>query len=822
MKNNILKNKLTKPLVFDGAMGTMLLSAGLTLRECPELWNVTRPSVITEIHKKYIQAGSDVVQTNTFGANRIKLSNFGLSDKVYEINSSAVLNAKKAAQNNALVALDIGPTGQLLYPWGELDFDEAVDVFKEQINAGISQGPDLIIIETMTQLAEARAALLAAKSLTDIPVIVTMSFESNARTTLGTSPETAALVLSSMGADVVGVNCVGDYDLVAEIVNRMAAISGCPIIAQPNAGIPELIDGKSIYTTTPDFFSKNCVKIVNAGASIIGGCCGTTPEHLKALSKIVKQLTPSSVKERTTPAVSTNFDVIPLDPKGPTIIVGERINPTGKKTLKTQLKDGDYTGVIQLAKTQVRQGAKILDVNVGIPGEDEPLLMKKAVTEIQKSVKVGLCIDSGNIDALEAGLKTFHGRAIINSVNGNDKSLHTVLPLAKKYGAMVIGLAMDDKGIETTACERLEIAKKIIKTAAEYGIPSCDIIIDGLTLTAGAQQELVMETINTVKLVREKLGCLTTLGVSNVSFGIPNRPLINRTFLAMALAAGLNMPIIDPGQDYIAETIAAADLLTGKDAGGRHLIKFLQEVEKKKTYFKPEQGIQTAKSKLTSETDFTADTQQAGDAEQTINLYQSIIEGNTEDAKNQVEILLNNNMEPLEIINKYITPALNEAGIKFEAGEFYLPQLLLTAEAAQGAFSIIKKRLSTRSIKSLGKIILATVQGDIHDIGKNIVKVLLENHGFTVIDLGKDVPPEKIVETVTDETKLVGLSALMTTTVPSMEKTIKLLRQKGYKDRIMVGGAVITPDLAQRIGADYYAKDAMEGVKIARKVYDHS
>lgn len=800
MRNNIF-NKLTRPLVFDGAMGTMLISAGLSLGECPEYWNITHSLVITDIHRKYIEAGSDVIQTNTFGANRIKLSNFGLSDKVYEINSKAVLNAKRAAQDKALVALDIGPTGQLIEPLGKLDFDEAIDVFREQIKAGILEKPDMIIIETMTQLAEARAALLAAKSLTDIPIIVTMSFESNARTTLGTSPETAALVLSSMGADAVGVNCIGDYNLAADIVRAMAKVANCPIIAQPNAGIPKIIDLKSVYTTTPEEFSNNCIKIFDAGANIIGGCCGTSPRHLKELSQKIRKLAPSPVNKKVLSAVSTNFDIIPLDPKGPTIIIGEGINPTGRKKLKEQLKNDDYSGVIKIAKTQENRGAKILDVNVGIPKEDEAMMMRKAITEIQRNVEVGVCIDSSNIKALEEGLKAFHGRAIINSVNGDDERLNTILPLAKKYGAMVIGLAMDKRGIEISAIERLKIAEKIVKTAAKHGISPSDIIIDGVVLTAGAQQELVMESIKTVELVREKLGCLTTLGISNISFGIPNRPLIDKTFLVMALAAGLNMPMVDPRQDYVAETIAAADLLTGKDIGGRHLIKFLSG---------------NKQTKVTSDRKLSQNNQTKHESR----LYQSIIEGNTEDAKNELEILLDTHIKPLEIINKYIIPALNDIGTKFETGEIYLPQLLLSAETAQAVFSIIKSCFSESSIKSFGEIILATVQGDIHDIGKNIVKVLLENHGFTVIDLGKDVSPEKVVEAVTDKTKLIGLSALMTTTVPSMEKTIKLLRQNGYDDKIMVGGAVITSALAHRLGADFYAKDAMEGIKIAQICYN--
>lgn len=799
MSRNIFKDKLTRPLVLDGAMGTTLILAGLLPGECPEYWNVTRSSVITKIHKKYIKAGSDIVQTNTFGANRIKLSSFGLEDKVWEINSKAVKIAKSAAQRNVLIALDIGPTGKILEPWGKFSFDDAVDVFSEQIKAGLSQYPDMILIETMTQIAEARAALLAAKSLTDIPVIITMAFEEDKRTTFGTSPETAALVLSSMGADAVGVNCVEDCKVVTDIVRRMAKITDCPIIAQPNAGMPELIDGKSVYTIAPGNFAKNCAEIINAGANIIGGCCGTTPKHIREVSKIAKGFSPSPINEQVFLAVSSNLNIIPLDPNGPTTFIGECINPTGKEILKKQLKDNNYSGIVKLAKTQINQGAKILDVNVGIPKTDEPTMMRCAINEIQKNINVGICIDSNNINALEEGLKTFHGRAIINSVDGKNESLNKILPLAKKYGALVIGLPMDERGVKTTASERLQIARKIVKTAAKYDIPANNIIIDGLTLSAGAQPEYVIETINTIKLVKEKLGNLTTLGISNISHGLPNRPFINQTFIAMALAAGLDMPIIDPRQDNILETIAVADLLTGKDIGGRHFMKLFGTFAK----------ARLTKNIINFDQDNHIETQ---------SLYQNIVEGNIEDCKKRVQKLLKST-DPLKIINKHITPALNDVSAKFECGKFFLPQLLLSSEAAQAAFSIIKDYLSDSSIKSLGKVILATVQGDIHDIGKNITKVLLENHGFTVIDLGKDVPPEKIAKAITPNTKLIGLSALMTTTVPSMEKTIKVLREKEYKDKIMVGGAVITKDLAKHIGADFYAKSAIDGVKIAKKVY---
>jgi 5-methyltetrahydrofolate--homocysteine methyltransferase len=786
---------LKTPIIFDGAMGTMLLSAGLSTGECPELWNITHGDIIKGIHRAYIEAGANVIGTNTFGANRIKLSHFGLEDKVSEINRLGVINAKKASGSKALTALSIGPTGQLLEPWGSLGFDDAVAIFKEQISGGLAGKPDMIIIETMTQLAEARAALLAAESLTRIPVITTMTFERNSRTTLGTDPAAAALVLRSMGADVVGVNCIGDLSQAAELIRRMAKAAGTPCIVQPNAGIPELVDGQAVYRITPEEFARGCMEIIKAGAGIVGGCCGTTPSHIRELSKAVQFASPARIAPGGFTAVTTNFDLIPLDPKGPVVVIGERINPTGKRALREQLKSGDFSGVVKEAKAQAEGGARILDVNMGIPGEDEPLLMRKAVMEIQKNVETGLCIDSSNITAMEEGLKAFHGRAVMNSVNGKAESLKTLLPLAKKYGALVIGLAMDERGIETTAEERFKIAEKIVRAAGEFGIPPADVIIDGLTLTAGAQQKYVMETIKTLRLVKERLGCLTTLGVSNVSYGVPQRPIVNRAFLAMALAAGLDLPIIDPDQAGLMETIAASELLTGRDDGGR---KFID------TY-----------KNATVETPILVKPQkQAG------SLFDDILIGDVSTARKAAEVLLNQGTEPLDIINEYITPALKEVGKRYDAGQYFLPQLLLSAEAAQAAFSIIKYRLADSDIHVKGRVLLATVHGDIHDIGKNIVRVILENHGFSVTDLGKDVPPEAIIQALTPDIKLVGLSALMTTTVPAMEKTIKLLRDAGFSGKIMVGGAVLSPGLARRIGADFYARDAMEGVRIAQSVYE--
>jgi 5-methyltetrahydrofolate--homocysteine methyltransferase len=784
------------PLVFDGGMGAMLISLGLSPGECPEYWNILKPDIIMQVHKAFIEAGAEVIQTNTFGANSIKLANFGLEDKVCHINKAAVINAKRVGGSKAKVALSVGPTGEILEPWGLFPFDDALDVFSRQINAALSEKPDFIIIETMTQLSEARAALLAARSLTDIPVIVTMSFEDNARTTFGTSPEAAAVTLNAMGADIVGVNCVGDIEVISDIVMRMSKAIGKPVIAQPNAGIPVVMDQKTVYPLQPEEFAKACSNLVKTGAGFIGGCCGSNPSHIEELAQMAKRVLFPIVKPSRINAVTNTFDAIYLDPRGPVVIIGEHVNPSISKKIQAELVSGDFSSVVEKAKQQVEKGAHIVDVNVGIPGETEAPIMRQAVQEIQKSVRVCLCIDSSDDAAIEEGLKHFHGRAILNSVDGNPNKLEKLLPIARKYGSMIIGLTLDEKGVNTTAKERLEIARRIVDFAQKYDISPQDIIIDGLVLTVGAQQKYALEAINTVRLVKQHLECLTTLGLSNISHGIPQRAVLNKTFLAMAMAAGLDLPMIDPDRNEIQDIITSSEFITGRDVGGKAYLNLFGKPAKQ-----CKKLLQTASGKKLSD------------------LYDSILKGDELSAEKSTKQLLTK-IPSLDIINQAIIPSLTEVGNSFEKGELFLPQLLLSAQAAQSAFSAIKDAMGNELLQGRGGVVLATVEGDIHDIGKNIVKVLLENYGFSVVDLGKDVPPEKIVQAIRPDIRLVGLSALMTTTVASMEKTIALLKDKGFSGSIMVGGAVLSEELAQKIGADFYARDALTGVKIAQKIYN--
>lgn len=790
-----LLRKRKKILILDGAMGSYLLEKGIEFKGAPELLNITCGMKIREIHEEYVEAGADIIYTNTFGANPFKLSEFGLHYRVKEINLAAITLAKQASKGKALVALSVGPTGQLLEPMGSLSFNEAVKAFKTQMETAVEGKVDLIVIETMTQLNEARAALLAAQS-TGIPVVVTMSFEENGRTLMGDTPEAAAVVLQSMGAAAVGANCSLGPDKLVPVIDAIKKVSKVPVIAKPNAGMPILKNGKTVYNTEPEKFSIQCRDLALKGASLIGGCCGTNPDYIRKLKSILKPLTPDMNTPDYFNVVCSNRKLVFMGPDTPTVVIGERINPTGKSKLSAALKKGDINPVIDEAKNQADAGAHMLDVNVSVAGIDEASTMRKVINTISKIVDLPLSVDSSNAEAIEAGLSAFCGRALVNSVNGSEESLNKVLPLVKKFGAMVIGLTMDESGLPKNTSERLTIAERIIERAEAIGIPRKDVVIDCLTLTAGTHQNQAVETLKALKLVREKLGCLTTLGISNISYGLPNRGIINNTFLAMALGAGLNLPIINPLEKGVFETIKAADLLNGRDPGAK---LFLMS-------YKPRQ-------------DKINDTEFHKESNTTQKLIDSIISGDKKNAQVFVTDLLKDK-SPFDIIESAIVPALKDVGDKYERGEFFLPQLMLAAETVQHVFSKIKEKFPGSVMKSRGKVLLATVKGDIHDIGKNIVKALLQNHGFEVIDLGKDVPHETIIKSAKEnKVKLIGLSALMTTSLISLEKTINAIKNQLSDCLIMVGGAVLTSEYAKKIGADFYAKDAMEGVKIAQRVF---
>lgn len=778
-------------VIFDGAMGTMLQNRGLRSGAIPELLNLTDIETVEAIHREYLEAGADVVSANTFGANRYKAEKAGRT--LEELVVPAVRAAKRAAAacGDKYAALDIGPCGRLLRPTGDLPFEEAVEVFAEVVRAGSAAGADLILLETFTDLYELKAAVLAAKENSDLPLLATMSFEETGRTFFGASIESMVLTLEGLGVDALGVNCSLGPKQLAPVVEKIISLAEIPVIVQANAGLPVMEEGKSRYDITSGQFAEYALNFALAGVRLLGGCCGTSPEYIARTKKLTEGVSPAALRPRRkitavcSPSRAVRFG-------GDTVIIGERLNPTGKKALQAALRSGDMDYLLREAVTQQEQGADVLDVNAGLPDIDEPTALARAVLEIQGIADLPLQLDSSNAAALEAAARVYNGKPLINSVNGKKQSLETVLPIAKKYGAAVLGLTLDDDGVPETAEERLEIARKIVRAAEDLGIPREDVLIDCLVMTAAVQQKQAPETLKAVRMVKEELGLKTVLGVSNVSFGLPGRTAINRAMLAMALAQGLDAPIMNPGDEGMAETVAACRVLSAHDAGAADYIEKFSGKDSA-----PQKGAVKPDTKPL--------------------LARAIAGGlKTEAAAAARELL--SLRAPMEIIEGEIIPALDAVGRDYEAQKIFLPQLIKSAEAAKSAFAPLREALSgARQASERGKkVVIATVYGDIHDIGKNIVKVILENYNFDVIDLGRDVPTERVAEAVTESgAGIVGLSALMTTTVASMKETIELLRERCPQVKIIVGGAVLNGRLAEHIGADYYARDAMETVRIA-------
>ena len=779
-------------LLFDGAMGTMLQKKGLSFENGVEGFNITKKDIICDIHKEYINAGANIITTNTFGANEIKLRGFDYT--VEEVIDSAISIAKEAiGKNNVKVALDIGPIGQLLEPIGTLSFDRAYEIFKRQILQGVKSGVDVILIETMTDLYEAKAAVLAAKENSNLPVFCTMSFEENQRTFTGCTPESMVMTLEGLGVDAIGINCSLGPKEIKPIIERIVKVANKKVMVQPNAGLPKIDGEKVIYNIDENEFSNCMVEFLSLGVDILGGCCGTTPEYIAAIREKIQGKKTKERNRKEIFAVCTHSKVVNIDGVK---IIGERINPTGKKLFKEALKNNDLNYILKQAIEQVEAGADILDVNVGVPNINEEEVMVDVMRSIQEILDIPLQIDSTDKNVIEKALRYYNGKAIVNSVNGEDKVLDSILPIVKKYGACVVGLTLDEKGIPSTCEERFKIAEKIVNKAKEYGIHKEDVFIDCLVLTASTQQKEVFETLKAITMVKERLGVKTLLGVSNISFGLPNRQLINETFLSLALGRGLDLPIINPNSKGMIDTIKAFNVLSGYDKDSREFIHYYKVNEKKDN-----------KETIVKE-------------ESTKDLKYMIIKGLKDEAKEETRKLLKTK-EELEIVNKYLIPALDEVGLSFEKGEIFLPQLVSSAEVVQKSFEVLKESLNSSDKEKInnGKIILATVKGDIHDIGKNIVKVILENYGYEVIDLGKDVPIEKVIHGLKEHNaKLVGLSALMTTTLKSMEETIKEIKKNNIDAKVFVGGAVLTKEYAKEIGADFYAKDAKESVEIAKKV----
>jgi 5-methyltetrahydrofolate--homocysteine methyltransferase len=802
MKQPFLEAIRERVLVLDGAMGTMLQERGLQPGQSPEELNLTMPKVVAGVHREYLAAGADIIVTNTFGGSRPKLSHYGLEERLYEINASAVAIAREAAADNAYVAAAMGPTGRFVEPVGESTFDEMTAVFREQARPLIEAGADLITLETFLDIKEIRAAVIAIRELSPaIPVIAMLTFDDNGRSVLGTPPEAAAITLEAVGADIVGSNCGLGVDGIHEILSAMRRVTRLPLISQANAGLPLLIDGRTVFPGTPEEMTAYHDRMLALGVRIIGGCCGTTPAHIRAIRGALAgrdQSFPVGGPAKGVTFLSGRSAFTAIGGNNPVAIIGERINPTGKKGFAAELREGKVSYIRREALEQVAAGATLLDVNVGAPGIDEPAAMERAVFCVTGAVAVPLVLDSSNPEALERGLKAADGKVLVNSVSGEEKSLARILPLVRKYGAAVIGLTLDEKGIPETGEARCEVAARILDAAREQGIAARDVVVDCLTLTVSAEQKRAMETLKAIRLVKERFGVNTALGVSNISFGLPRRPLISSAFFAMAMEAGLDAAIVNPKEEAMMDAWRSAMVLLNRDPNAAAYIEAYRG------------GAEAPAGQIfDAETPLDIRGRLAG----------AIIGGDRENVVGLVEEALKEGLTPLEISNEALLPGLEEVGRRFECNRFFLPQVMLSADTMQAAFARLKEEMKGEGFASLGRILMATVEGDIHDIGKNIVCTLLENHGFEVIDLGKNVSAERIIAAArSHEVDAVGLSALMTTTMAEMQSVIARLKEQGIKTFTMVGGAVVTQDYADEIGADLYAKDAMEAVARIKKL----
>lgn len=835
---NILDLLRENILYLDGGMGTLLQEKGLLPGEYPERWNLSHPDVIKNIHKAYYSAGSNVVNSNTFGANSLKFDDSEL-ESIIEAALRIAIEAKESSDGDheKYVALDVGPTGKLLKPYGDFDFEEAVSVFSETIRLGAKHGADLIMIETMNDSYETKAALLAAKESCDLPVFVSNAYGEDSKLMTGADPMAMVAMLEGMGADAIGLNCSLGPKQLCKTVNELLQYASVPIIFKPNAGLPKSENGRTVYDVTPAEFAKELKAQVENGVRIVGGCCGTTPEYIKALNEETRNMSPVKIEKKQFTVVSSYTHAISFGDSP--VLIGERINPTGKKRFKQALLENDIGYILKEGISQQEKGVHILDVNVGIPGIDEPQMLKNAVCELQAIIDLPLQIDTSDPCAMELALRRYNGKAMINSVSGKQESMDAIFPLVKKYGGVVVALTLDESGIPDTAEGRVKIAEKILIEAEKYGIDKKDIIFDTLAMTISAGSGAALTTLKALNIIKNRLGCHTSLGVSNVSFGLPARDLVNSTFFALALENGLDTAIMNPYSSEMMKTYYSFRALHDLDPNCADYIEHAPELTSACTAMTSAAGGSAVAGAAGKDSAFTTDIGKAGanaavtgnggvtngissdsDTSMQASLGRAVEKGLKEQAGDITDELLKTE-DPLDIVQNIIIPALDRVGQGFEKKTVYLPQLLMSAEAAKSAFEKIKAFMSDNSTGKISKcsFVIATVHGDIHDIGKNIVKLLLENYGFAVTDLGKDVKPEEIVDAVIRlNAPLAGLSALMTTTVPAMEETINLLREKAPWCKIVVGGAVLNQEYADKIGADKYAKDAMETVRYAEEI----
>jgi 5-methyltetrahydrofolate--homocysteine methyltransferase len=790
-----------RQLVFDGATGTMLQRLGLKPGGCPDELCLKNPELVKKVHRVYVEAGSDIVTTNTFGANRAKLEEYSLEGALRDINIAAARCAREAIGDRRFVAGGLGPTGRFVEPVGDMPFEDALAIFSEQARALKEGGADLIIIETMMDIKEMKAAIMGAKS-TGLPVVATMTFDETMRTVLGTPPESFAIMAAALGADCIGANCSLGIEGIYKAVLAMSKVVSIPLIAQPNAGLPMLKGTETVFPASPEEMAAFVPKLVEAGVRVLGGCCGTTPEHIKMMGDVFRGIPPAEKRVVGFTALASRTSFSLFGGMLPAIVIGERINPTGRKAFAAEIKEGKTTGIRNEARQQEAAGAHALDVNVGVPGIDEVASMRRAVFAVNENSILPAVIDSSNPEAVLAGLRAVDGRPLVNSISGEEKKLETLLPIAREYGAAVLGLALDDDGIPDTAEGRVRVVERMLERVLKAGMRREDLVIDCLAMTVSAAPLSAMETLKAIRMVKEKLGLSTVLGVSNISFGLPAREIINSNFLTMAIEAGLDAAIINPNNKAMMDAYHASLVLMNRDLRAERYIKRHQALTESASAAPPKEAAATCAP--------------AGIGEK---LKQGIINGDEENITALVEEALKEGWEPLKISNEALVPGLEEVGRLFSSNRYYLPQVMLSAETMKKAFARLKVEMKGKSGPALGKVLLATVEGDIHDIGKNIVATLLENHGFEVIDLGKNVPADRIVEEAEkNQVDIVGLSALMTTTVLEMDTVIKRLRDKGIKALTIVGGAVVTQEFSDKIGADQYGGDALSAIEKMKKM----
>lgn len=817
-------------VLLDGATGTNLQQAGMPGNACPEQWILEHPDVMLALQRSYVEAGTQILYAPTFTGNRIKLAEYGLAGQLADINTRLVELAKEAAQGKAFVAGDLTMTGQQLYPLGELQFEELVDVYKEQAKVLYDAGADLFVVETMMSLQETRAAVLAIRETCDLPVMASLTFEDDGRTLFGTNPETAVVVLQSLGVDAVGLNCsTGPMEMV-EIVAKMYAYARIPILAKPNAGLPELENGQTVYKTTPQEFAQAGKKLIEAGAAALGGCCGTTPAHIKALADAVKECRRLPVRTEPRRVLASERKVVEIALDGRFQVVGERINPTGKKKLQEQLRAGSLEMVGAMAREQEENGACVLDINMGMNGIDEKQMMLEAVYEVTTAVDCPLCIDSSYIEVIEAALRIYPGRALINSISMEKEKLERLLPIAKKYGAMFILLPLSDAGLPETMEDKHAIVHAILEQALRQGFAKEDIIVDGLVATVGANPRAALECLDTISYCSKELGLATICGLSNISFGLPERSFVNTAFLTMAIARGLTMAIANPSQDLLMNTAAAADMLLHKPGSDLTYINRMQAYKQKQEKQEQQKQRQLT-SAQNSGTGFSSPLPSgaAGDLMQTASgdlsiqsspVYRAVLQGEKKSIVAYAKEELARGTKPEQVIDQYLIPAINEVGELFNEQKYFLPQLIASANAMKAAIEYLEPKIERSADETAAAtIVAATVEGDIHDIGKNLVVLMLRNYGYHVIDLGKDVTAEEIVTTaIQEQAAVIGLSALMTTTMMRMQEVVALAKERNYQGKVIIGGAAITPGFAEEIGADGYSKDAADCVKLVERL----